>query len=65
MAIRLVIDTNILIPGGEKDEETIKSIKEFGDLLPELARYEDIVIYFSTEVMKEYQLVPARLKNLT
>ena len=64
MAIRLVIDTNVLIPGGEKDEETIRSIKEFGDLLPELAEFEEIVIYLSTEIMKEYKsVVPTNIRR--
>jgi len=64
MVIRLVIDTNVLIPGGEKDEETIESIKEFGSLLPEVARHEEVMIYLSAEIIKEYQLVPAKLKKL-
>lgn len=63
MALRLVIDTNVLIPGGEKDKETIESIKEFGDLLPEVARLEEIILYLSTEIINEYQLVPAQLRK--
>jgi len=62
--IKLIIDTNVLIPGGKKDEETIKSIKEFGNLLPELARFEEIAIYLSTEILGEYKSsVPASIKR--
>ena len=53
--IRLVIDTNVFIPCGDKSEEIIKSIREFGDKLPELAEYFDVTILLSTDVLNEYR----------
>jgi len=53
--IRLVIDTGVFIPCGDKSENMIKSIKEFGNKIPKLAEKFNITILLSTEVLNEYR----------
>ena len=62
--IRLVIDTGVFIPCGDKSKDKIDAIREFGNKLPELTEKFEIVILLSTEVLGEYRSIPARLKNL-
>jgi predicted nucleic acid-binding protein len=61
--IRLVIDTGVFIPCGDKSKDKIDAIREFGNKLPELTEKFEIVILLSTEVLGEYKSIPARLKN--
>jgi len=53
--IRLVIDTGVFIPCGDKSKDMIKSIKEFGNRIPKLAEELDITILLSTDVLNEYR----------
>ena len=59
--IRLVIDTGVFIPCGDKSEEMVKSIRVFGNKLPELVKEKkkekeiDITILLSTEILNEYR----------
>jgi predicted nucleic acid-binding protein len=61
--IRLVMDTGVFIPCGDKSKDKIDAIREFGNKLPELTKKFKIVILLSTEVLGEYKSIPARLKN--
>jgi len=51
---RLVIDSSALIPCGEKREEDIESIKEFGNRLPEIAEKFGVVLALSKKILEEY-----------
>jgi predicted nucleic acid-binding protein len=53
--VRLVIDTGVFIPCGDKSEEMIESIKKFGNELPKIAEKLNITILLSTEVLNEYR----------
>ncbi len=61
--VRLVIDTGVFIPCGDKSENIINSIKKFGNELPNLAERINIVILLSTEILKEYRLIPPKVRN--
>ncbi len=61
--IRIVIDTNVFIPCGDKSEDKIRSIEIFGKALPKLAEIYEIVILLSTDILSEYKMIPAKIKN--
>ncbi len=61
--VRLVIDTGVFIPCGDKSEDIVNSIKKFGNKLPELAEKVDIVISLSTEILGEYRIIPSKVSN--
>lgn len=61
--VRLVIDTGVFIPCGDKSEDLISSIKKFGNELPNLVERVDFVILLSTEILKEYSLIRSKIKE--
>ncbi len=61
--IRVVIDTNVFIPCGDKSEDKIKSIKLFGEIFPKVAETYDITILLSTEILDEYKMIRAKVKD--
>jgi len=62
--MRLVIDTNVFIPCGDKSKEKVEAIRAFGELLPEIAKKEEVEILLSTEVLKEYhQKIPVEIRR--
>ena len=61
--IRVVIDTNVFIPCGDKSEDKIKSIELFGEIFPRLAETYGIAILLSTEILDEYKMIRAKVKD--
>lgn len=62
--IRLVIDTCVFIPCGDKNKNIINSIEKFGKELPNLAKRINIVILLSTEILKEYKsIIRPKIRN--
>ena len=61
--MRLVIDTGVFIPCGDKSEDKIKSIKLFGNLLPRIAEKTDVEILLSTEILNEYKKIRAMIRK--
>ena len=61
--MRLVIDTGVFIPCGDKSEDKIRSINHFGSRLPRIAEMIDVEILLSTEILKEYKMVPAKIRR--
>ena len=61
--MRLVIDTGVFIPGGDKSEEKIEAIKLFGNVLPQIAEKVGVEILLSIDILKEYQKIPAEIRK--
>jgi len=63
--VRLVIDTGVLIPCGDKSDDIgiINSIKKFGNEFPNLLKKTNIVLLLSSEILKEYRLIPRKIDN--
>ena len=61
--MRLVIDTGVFIPCGDKSEDKIEAIKFFGNLLPRIAEEIGVEILLSIDILGEYQKIPAEIRK--